>query len=75
MSAIFLFHFLLIMSGEMDPQTMQEETFYVWALFDVTNAKMCTLTKVGWLMVGGTTAPTAEQRWTEGVRENEIGAD
>jgi hypothetical protein len=38
MSAIFLFHFLLIMSGEMDPQTMQDETFYVWALFAIADA-------------------------------------
>ena len=38
MSLIFLLHFLLIVSGKMDPQTMKDETFYVWALFAIADA-------------------------------------
>ena len=38
MSLIFLLQFLLVMSGKMDPQTMQGETAYVWALFAIADA-------------------------------------
>ena len=38
MSLIFLMGFLLVMNGEIDPQTLTEDGFYVWALFAIADA-------------------------------------